>query len=432
HTLIIVYLFSIVLNSCNPATQKANAGQADSAHLSGLLPKPTTIAPAEVARLRSACEQWFDSSLLYKNFNGSILVAKGGNIVFEKYTGTGHIPGNDLLTDSTPLQIASTSKTFTAMAVLKLWQEGKLNIDDEFSKYFTTFNYPGVTIRSLLSHRSGLPNYLHFMENLGWNKKQMASNQDVYDFLVNRKAELVDISAPNTHFTYCNTNFVLLAMLVEKVSGIKFPAYLQQNFFTPLGMKHSFVYTAFDSIKVNYSYDWRGTPIALNEADGSYGDKNVYTTVRDLLIWDRALSTNALFTKETLAQAYAPYSNEKPGVRNYGLGWRMNIYPNGKKMIYHNGWWHGNRAVFIRLLEEDATIILISNKDFRSIYHAKILANLFGDYYTGEEEEESENSKTPDSSPGKKADAAPAPVLSKKNARLQQLFKDKNKVTTHK
>ena len=114
-----------------------------------------------------------------------------------------------------PFHIASVSKTFTAMAVLRLWQDGKLNIDDEFSKYFPSFNYPGVTIRTLLDHRSGLPNYVHFMENMGWDKKVNVTNEDVLNFLINRKAEMTDIGTADRRFMYCNTNFALLALLIE-------------------------------------------------------------------------------------------------------------------------------------------------------------------------------------------------------------------------
>jgi hypothetical protein len=127
-----------------------------------------------------------------------------------------------------------------------------------------------------------------------------------------------------------------------------------------------------------------------------------------------------------------PYSNEKAGSRNYGLGWRMNIYPDGKKMIYHNGWWHGSNASFIRLLKEDATIIVIGNKYNRNVYHAKKLCDLFGNYYSGDEEEENDSSKSTDSLhivPVLNGTSAP-PALSKKDARLKELLKDKNKVNT--
>lgn len=280
------------------------------------------------------------------------------------------------------------------MAVLRLWQDGLLQIDDEFSKYFPAFNYPGVTIRSLLNHRSGLPNYNYFMEKLGWDKSRYISNEDVLQHLITRKAELEDISTPNTRFNYCNTNYALLALLIEKVSGTTYAGYLEKTFFKPLQMNNSYVFTLADTAKALPSYNWRGGPEPFNFLDQVVGDKNIYSTPRDLLVWDQALSGNALFTKETLEQAYTPYSNERPGIRNYGLGWRMNIYPAGNpqdsvnKVIYHNGWWHGSNATFIRLLKEQATIIVIGNRFTRAVYHARDLISVFDKYYTAADEED--------------------------------------------
>lgn len=416
----LVPVIIIFFSSCQSTTKKNNPIPVKDSSAIIALPEPGPISKQEAENLNKACTLWYDSALLLKGFNGGMIVAKNGNIVFEKYTGTAHLPGTDFITENTPLHIASVSKTFTAMAVLKLWQDGKLNIDDELSKYITSFNYPGVTIRSLLNHRSGLPNYLYFMEKLDWDKTKTITNEDVLDYMVNKKAMLENITSPNTHFTYCNTNYALLAVLIETVSGKKFSEYLKQSFFIPLQMKNTFVYDTTDLSKTPPSYDWRGNLIPVNYLDGVYGDKNIYTTPRDLLIWDRALISNKIFTETTLTQAYAPYSNEKPGIKNYGLGWRMNVYPDGKKIIYHNGWWHGSNATFIRLLKEDATIIVIGNKFTRSIYHAKVLSNLFGNYFTSEEDEENDNSKSTDS--------LTLPKLSKKNSKLQQFFKDKNKV----
>jgi CubicO group peptidase (beta-lactamase class C family) len=226
------------------------------------------------------------------------------------------------------------------------------------------------------------------MANSDWDKTKFVTNQDIFNFLVNRKAELLDLSAPNTHFSYSNTNFALLALLIEKVSGIKYATFLKQAFFIPLQMKNTFVFDLSDSTTSLRSYDWRGRLEPYDFLDEVYGDKNIYTTPRDLLIWDRALTSNVLFKTETLEQAYAPYSNEKAGVRNYGLGWRMYVYPDGKKIIYHNGRWHGTNAAFIRLISDKATIIVIGNRYNRSIYHAKVLASLFGDYFGEIDEEE--------------------------------------------
>ncbi len=382
-------LFTCVLinTACNSSGNKSKKNEADSLQIIEL-PKLVSISAAETGRIQNSCRLWYDSVLLLKGFNGGIVVAKDGNIVFEKYSGTAHLPGKDTITANSSMHIASISKTFTAMAVLKLRQEGKLNIDDEFSKYFPAFNYPGITIRTLLNHRSGLPNYNYFMETLGWDKTRFVKNEDVLNYLITYKAALPDVTTPGLHFSYCNTNYALLALLIEKITGTTYAAYLSRSFFIPLQMKHTYVFSLADTLKAIPSYNWRGVPEAFNFLDQVYGDKNIYTTPRDLLTWDRALSSNLIFTPETLEQAYAPYSNEKPGQHNYGLGWRMNIFPDGNKIIYHNGWWHGSNASFIRLLKEKATIIVIGNKFTRAVYHAKVLSSIFGDYYLPGDEEE--------------------------------------------
>ena len=177
--------------------------------------------------------------------------------------------------------------------------------------------------------------------------------------------------SPGTHFTYCNTNYALLGLIIEKASGKSYSDFLQEYFFTPLNMKDTYVFTMADSAKAMPSYDWRGRQESLTYLDTGFGDKNIYSTPEDLLKWDQALYTNEIFTKQTLEAAFTPYSNEKPGIRNYGYGWRMNVYPNGKKIIYHNGWWHGNNTVFIRMIQDSVTIIVLGNKYNRSIYDSK-------------------------------------------------------------
>jgi len=374
-----------------------NSLKANKIHINSLpilnLPTQIPISTEEKEHIKSRCQLWYDSILKHCGFSGGVIVAKAGNIIFEAYNGTGHLPGADSITQNMPLHIASVSKPFTAMAVLKLWQEGKLDIDEKFNVYFPAFNYPGISIRNLLSHRSGLPNYNYFMESLGWDKNKFVSNADVLNYLITRKAELMDISAPNTHFSYCNTNYVLLALLIEKVTGMSYADYINKIFFSPLQMKNSYVFNLADTAKAIPSYNWRGNLEKFNFLDGVYGDKNIYTTPRDLLIWDRALSCNLFFTNETFKQAYAPYSNEKLGIRNYGLGWRVNIFSDGNKVIYHNGWWHGSNSTFIRLIRENATVIVIGNKFNRSIYNAKILASVLGNYYLQPDEEETDTIK---------------------------------------
>jgi CubicO group peptidase (beta-lactamase class C family) len=252
---------------------------------------------------------------------------------------------------------------------------GKLSLYDDVKKYFPAFPYDGITIRLLLSHRSGLPNYLYFMDQLGWDKKQKCSNEDVLDYLIKYKPPVT--SNPDTHFTYCNTNYALLGLILEKASGQDYADFLQQQFFTPLQMNDTYVFSNNDSATAMPSYDWRGREEGFAFLDCGFGDKNIYSTPEDLLKWDQAMYNNQIFSQKTLEAAFTPYSNEKPGVRNYGYGWRMNVYPNGKKIIYHNGWWHGNNAVFIRMIQDSVTIIVLGNKYNSAIYQSKKMAEIF-------------------------------------------------------
>lgn len=351
---------------------------------------PGTISKADFERYYAAVNAFYDTNLVARGFNGSILVAKNGRIIFEKYHGYADLVKKDTLTSSSSFHLASVTKTFTAMAILKLAEQNKLRLDDDVKVFFPNFPYDSVTIRMLLSHRSSLPNYLYFMEKFGWDKTVYCDNNDVLDYIIRFKPPLN--RKPGTGFNYCNTNYVLLALIIEKASGETYAGFLQHTFLSPLKMKDTYVFSLEDSIKAMPSYNWKGIQEPLTFLDKTYGDKNMYGTAGDLLKWDRALYGNKLFTQETLETAFKPYSNEKPGIRNYGFGWRMNIYPNGKKIIFHGGWWHGNNTMLMRLVQDSATIIILGNKYNRNVYEARKLANLFSNYFETDEDDNSETS----------------------------------------
>jgi CubicO group peptidase (beta-lactamase class C family) len=304
------------------------------------------LPKAEFRYYYNVFKNHFDSLLFKRGFSGQLLIAKNGIVIFENAMGYADIRTKDSMTINTPLHIASVGKTFTAMAILHLKEAGSLNLDDSLGKYFPGFPYQGITIRMLLSHRSGLPNYLHYLSAL---KKDDTcySNADVLNSLFILKPNLEHRSG--TRFSYSNTNFVLLAMIVEKITGESFPAYMKKTFFDPLHMDHSFVYAKQDTLTPTPSFEWTGRYWQPDPFDCTYGDKNLYTTTHDLLKWDQALSSGQLFKKETLDSAFTPLSNERRSIHNYGLGWRMMIFPDGKKLIYHNGKWHGSNAVFVRM-----------------------------------------------------------------------------------
>ncbi|MBK8089683.1 MAG: serine hydrolase [Chitinophagaceae bacterium] len=221
----IIILAGIVLTSCgSSSTGEISAGDS----LAIALSSPKKISPIEFRNIYQKVEKFYDSALGRTGFNGGFLVAKNGNIIFQKYAGTVRIGQKEPVTDSTTFHIASTSKTFTGMAVLKLAEEGKLNINDSLQKFFPQFPYSGMTVKMLLSQRSGLPNYGYYLEKFNWDQKVKISNAEVLNTLIEYKPDLQ--FTMNRRFNYCNTNFVLLALIIEKVSGKSYADYLDQTF----------------------------------------------------------------------------------------------------------------------------------------------------------------------------------------------------------
>ena len=415
---IILFFF---ISSCSSRSVKVKpASQDTTVYVS---PKPGDIPQEKLNLYKNEVENFYTHKLLPSGFNGGILVAKKGHVIFEAYHGFYNLRKKDSLTRHSAFHIASVSKTFTAMATLKLAQMGKLSIDDDVKKFFPAFPYDNVRVKDLLSHRSGLPNYLYFMDKLGWDKKQHCSNKDVLDYLIKFKPAA---TKPDTHFTYCNTNYALLGLIIEKASGESYADFLQQQFFTPLQMKDTYVWNINDSATAMPSYDYRGRQEAFTFLDCGFGDKNIYSTPEDLLKWDQAMYTNEIFSNETLQKAFTPYSNEKKGIRNYGYGWRMNVYPDGKKVIYHNGWWHGNNAVFIRMIQDSVTIIVLGNKYDRNIYMAKDMEKFFNgeDSPNVEENPEMSTEET-------QATINPTPPIKKKTIRKSHKRTPRKAVVKH-
>ncbi|MFP5042166.1 serine hydrolase domain-containing protein [Parasediminibacterium sp. JCM 36343] len=356
------------------------------------------LSPKEKEYYFNAIAPLYKSMLLTKGFNGAILAAKNGDIVFEDYHGYANLKEKTPITANTTFHLASISKTFTAMVILRLMEQGRLKLDDEVKRYLPTFPYDNITIKNLLTHRSGLPNYIYFMDGENEttvthkknkrgkiititrtvrNKSQafvgQATNQDVLRWMAQKRPAVE--AAPDRVFKYCNTNYVLLAMIAERVSGIPFPTYMKDSLFTPLGMTNSFVFTAKDI--PNYTPSYMGnTPAKLEKFDCIFGDKSVYSTVRDMLQWDKALYAGTFVSRPTLEKAFTGYSNEHRGQHNYGYGWRLLINP-GETIVYHNGWWHGNNTVFTRLVKDSATLIILGNKFNSNIYSARKITSVF-------------------------------------------------------
>lgn len=336
----------------------------------------------ELAKYKTGLTYFFDSLLNNNRFSGGILVAKNGQVIYEHYQGDVFGDNITAISNTTPFHVASTSKTFTSTAVLQLESRGLLALDDSLQKYWADFPYTGITIRNLLNHSSGIPDYAYFLPKYGWDKKITATNWDVLNTITTKYPPL-DFKT-GSRFKYCNTNFVLLALLVEKLSGLSFPFYVKENIFDVAGMKDSYVLSPFNRGDYMPSWTASGRIYNFEYLDGLYGDKNVFTTCRDLLKYDSAIRVGALLDPLAYERAWEPNfrdSKYDEPWEYYGLGWRLKVFENNLKIPYHNGWWHGNNAVFQRLVADTAVIIVTGNRMNSKIYASAKAANIFRNYY---------------------------------------------------
>jgi CubicO group peptidase (beta-lactamase class C family) len=332
-------------------------------------------------------EHFFNKNWPSKNNNISFLVAKDGQIIYENYSGFGDLRKKNPITSETPIHIASVSKVLTATAILKLINAGKIELNQKVTSLLKGFPYPEVTIKNLLSHRSGMRNYAYFTDDRKiWDNHKIMSNQDILNVMINKKINLE--SKTNTRFQYCNTNYAMLALIIEKVTGKSYPDAMKSMVFEPLGMKHTFVFDyKKDKNVITPSYRVSGMQIAFDYLDAIYGDKNIFSTPQDLLLFDMARNSKYFLSPELRNQIYQGYSNEHKGQKNYGLGIRMINFETGQNFYFHNGWWHGNMSSYVTLTKENVTIIALTNKSMKSVYNVKRLAPLFGDYPFKVEEE---------------------------------------------
>lgn len=389
--LVIILITSQI--ACTPSKSKENA---TGNSVSDKLTLPALSASEDRAILNDASthlmqdnlQSLFDKRAGHMRWNCIILVAKKGVPIFKDQHGYENLKLKTPISDSTIFHIASMSKPFTAAAILKLVQEKKVSLSDNIKKYIPQIPYDSITIRELLSHRSGLLEYLYASDSLWPDRKKLMTNEDVVNMFATHHIKL--LYKPGTHFHYANTNYVLLALVIEKVSGKSYPQFMHDEIFAPLGLNHTFVYDHIMTLPVHtaLSYLSNGQPEPMRPIDGPYGDKNIYSTAADILRWDQFWYTD-LFLPDSLKQlAYTPTSFESKGVRNYGLGWRMLVYPSGNKIIYHNGWWYGNNTVFNRFIEDTTTLIILSNRYNNSIYDVKPIWSILGENPDGMQQDE--------------------------------------------
>jgi CubicO group peptidase (beta-lactamase class C family) len=307
---------------------------------------------------QNTIQQYWDYMQNTWGYSGATLVFR--NDSFYTWCGGEADSGVNLTLDM-PLQIASLSKTFCATACMQLIVKGKLSLQDSIRKFFPELPYNNISIENLLSHGSGLPEYVHFVDHIWKDSMGRLTNEKVLDLLISEKPPLY--YQPGKRHFYCNTNFVLLALVIEKISGLSYPEYLRKNIFQPLGMSKTRVLLPQNSISNMEvkGHNINGTVYPDDYQDGTYGDKNIVSTVWDLYRFFRALKTNQLFPQKHREEMFRTRWFHARGQSDYALGWRKRI-SGSENWLFHTGWWHGFRANMYICFEQDEFVVTLANR----------------------------------------------------------------------
>lgn len=318
--------------------------------------------------------------------NGAVCVAEQGEILYQAVFGYGDLKSKRKLTLDSVFELASLSKPFTALAIVLLEEQGQLAYDDFIDRWLPNFPYPGITVRHLLTHTSGLPDYMDLFQK-HWDRREIATNEDVLRLLIECKPE--PHFSPNEQWEYSNTGYVLLALLVERISGLGFAEYMETHLFHPMGMGKTRVYNRrysnekIDDYAYGVVYDvWSGEFVLPDELaeteyvvylDGIQGDGTVNSTVGDLLLFDQALYTEKLVNEQSLQQAFAPVRLNNGETFDYGFGWILEKSEKRGKSVSHSGGWPGYATLMIRFIDAGKTLIYLSNKEQEYEFDQRIL-----------------------------------------------------------
>lgn len=306
-----------------------------------------------------------DSALTFLHqqqlFNGVVLVGENGKVLYKKAFGMADPVTGRPLTTASSFNLASVSKQFYGMMIMILKEQGKLKYDDPVVNFFPSFPYPTITIRHLLNQVSGLPEYFDLVDR-NMSLLDTLTNSMVLDFFAAKKPEL--LFEPGERWVYCNTNYILLGSLVEKVSGMPADRFFNQSIANPLKLTNAYVYTLKMGPSpagrvIGFRYEG-GKPVIndLNQFDGVVGDGNVYASAEDLYKWDQALYTEKLVRRATRDEAFTSGKLNSGENHQYGFGWRID---EPGKIVSHTGSWVGFRNLIVRYVDKNQTIIILSN-----------------------------------------------------------------------
>ncbi len=308
--------------------------------------------------LAKKLDEYLISANKFYKFNGSALIAQHGEILLEKSYGLKDFSKKVLNDSNTIFQIGSVTKQFTAAVILKLQEEGKLSVQDKLSKYFPEFKYADeITLENLLTHTSGIYNYTNDIDD---NDSAIVCNpikkQLVLDMVFKKGLDF----KPGTKFSYDNSGYYLLGLIIEKVTGKSYEQNVRDIIFTPLQMTHS-LFDFKDSKDTNIAIGYK----ILNDSQHliaqrwdstvTYAAGAIFSTTGDMYKWIKAIANKEILSSDSWKAALSPH------LEHYGYGWFIDsLY--GNKTISHGGGLPGFMAYLCYFPDKDATIILLNNE----------------------------------------------------------------------
>jgi len=312
-----------------------------------------------------------------EGFSGVVMVADQGQPVYHNAFGYRDFRTLAPMDTAAVFELASVSKTFTAAAILRLVQEGKIGLEDTVTHFITGLPYEGITIRHLLNHTSGLPDYQAVMDQY-WDKSKVAGNADCIEYLIQYKPD--PLFSPGERYAYSNTGYLLLASIAEQVSGTEFTEYIREMITQPLRMDKTQFRTLQEKVAMpdfawGFIPDEGGVQISADSFPSSNytiwlgnrkGPGRISSTASDLLKWDRSWYTGHILNEKLITAAYEPARLLSDSLTAYGFGWELREM-NGRQMVGHSGNNPGYRTLLVRDIEANRTVILLSNNSFESL-----------------------------------------------------------------
>lgn len=329
-------------------------------------------------QIKAQTDTWIKGIKEQGIYNGVILLATRHEVL--QMAAIGLATGLDEgavrpLTVDSMFELASVSKPITALGIVILQQQGALDFDDPVSRWIPELPYPGITVRHLLCHTSGLPDYMELFAEV-WDRTQYACNEDVLRMLIAHKPD--PLFAPGDQWQYSNTGYIVLALLIARISGQTYADFLDQQIFRPQGMMRTRVYNRRihpDQLPEDYALgyvhrlDYGGYVLPdevadldyVHYLDGLQGDGMVNSTAGDLLRLDRALYEHELVGVQAREQMFTPTRLNSGETFHYGFGWLIEHDEHLGKVVFHSGGWPGYATMFKRYVDKEMTLIFLQN-----------------------------------------------------------------------